>query len=414
MKSGLLFILFYLIAHTTYAQQLTGTITGRDGKEKIAGALVFWEKTSTGTSTDSLGKFKISWPDSLPATLMIKAIGYQMMAIEYKEKKPTAIKVDLKPADTLSGVTIVEKLPASQFLFFEPINAERITSQGLLKAACCNLSESFETNPSVDAAMTDAVSGAKKINLLGLDGVYSQILFENLPLIRGLSSSYGLSYVPGTWIKSILITKGTGSVVNGYESISGQLNIDLIKPDDANQERVFINVYANHRGRYEANVHLNQKLKGNWGTTLLAHGSLLKQRNDMNGDGFLDMPLYDQINVMNRWNWRYADRAEGQFGVRFLSDKKQAGQFLYQKNESDSTPRYYGIGINNTLAEVFNKTGFLFSKPGRSLGTMFSARWHKQDMFFGNRTYDGEQRSIYANVIFRITSTTPITLLKLE
>lgn len=402
MKKLITFLII-IISSDAFAQgNLRGQIKGTgDDKNGIPGAVVRWDGFRLGTQTAVDGSFSIAWPDSFPAHLEIRATGYKGKKIQFTGKTPDYIVVNLEPStDTLKAVVITEVQSASEFSFIAPINAEKITQRGLLKAACCNLSESFETNPSVDAAMTDAVSGAKKIQLLGLDGVYSQIMFENLPLIRGLSSSYGLTYVPGTWIKSILITKGTGSVVNGYESISGQLNIDILKPEEA-QDPLFFNLYANQFGRYEMNVHLNKSFNPLFGTTLLGHGSTLRQRNDNNNDGFLDQPTYDQLNVMNRWYWQRGGRAEGQFGFRAVYDDRRGGQFLFDKSRDYGTTNYFGIGIRNIQAEVFNKAGFIFEKPGRSLGTMFSARYHKQEMFFGLRDYNGEQKSLYVNLIWQ-------------
>lgn len=378
---------------------LMGVVTTKNGREKVPGAILLWENTSKGTATDSLGNFMLAWPDSFPATLIVRCTGFKSKGIIFTGKNPSQIKVDLQEGASLSEVTITEKRAASEFSFINPIMAENITQAGLRKAACCNLSESFETNPTVDAAVTDAVSGAKKIQLLGLDGVYSQILFENLPLIRGLSSSYGLSYVPGTWIKGILITKGTGSVVNGYESIAGQLNIDLLKPEDG-ADKFFVNVYGNNFGRAEANVHLNRKISPHWGTTLLTHASTLQLRTDNNRDGFLDMPLYTQYNALNRWNWM-GKKTEGEFGGRFVYDDRRGGQVPYNKERDFGSTRFYGVGILNKQAEFFNKTGFLFDAPARSIGTMFSARLHDEDMFFGLKTYKAQQKSIYLNAIYQ-------------
>ncbi|CAN5316335.1 TonB-dependent receptor plug domain-containing protein [soil metagenome] len=392
-----------LLAGTFQAKamdHLMGTITTKQGKEKVPGAIIFWEHTGIGTATDSLGNFMLAWPDSFPATLLIRSTGLKSKGIVFKGKNPSTIKVDLVEGESLETVTISEKRNASEFSFINPIMAENITTAGLRKAACCNLSESFETNPTVDAAVTDAVSGAKKIQLLGLDGVYSQILFENLPLIRGLSSSYGLSYVPGTWIKGILITKGTGSVVNGYESIAGQLNIDLLKPEEG-ADKFFVNLYGNNFGRMEINAHLNRSINPNWGTTLLTHASTLQMRNDHNHDGFLDMPTYTQYNVLNRWNWLSKGPAQGEFGARFVYDDKNGGQKSFNKSRDYGGTQFYGIGITNKQAEVFNKTGFVFNAPGRSIGTMFSARLHDEDMFFGIKTYKAEQKSIYVNTIYQ-------------
>ncbi|MEO5645392.1 MAG: TonB-dependent receptor [Bacteroidia bacterium] len=378
---------------------LMGVVTTKSGREKVPGAILLWENTTKGTATDSLGNFMLAWLDSFPATLIVRCTGFKSKGIIFTGKNPSQIKVDLKEGESLDVVTITEKRSASEFSFINPIMAENITQVGLRKAACCNLSESFETNPTVDAAVTDAVSGAKKIQLLGLDGVYSQILFENLPMIRGLSSSYGLSYVPGTWIKGILITKGTGSVVNGYESIAGQLNIDLLKPEEG-ADKFFVNLYGNNFGRAEANVQVNRKINPYWGTTLLTHASTLQLRTDNNRDGFLDMPLNTQYNALNRWNWT-GKKAEGGFGGHFVYDDRRGGQVPFNKERDFGETHYYGVGILNKQAEVFNKTGFLFAAPARSIGTMFSARLHDEDMFFGLKTYKAQQKSIYFNAIYQ-------------
>lgn len=396
----LLLTLIAAVLPLSAQDKLQGTVTGGVKHEPLAGAVVSWEGTTMGTATDVNGKFELSWPDTFPSTLLIRYTGYRTKGLLFKSKSPAIVQVDLAFSDTMKTVTIIERRNASEFSRLNPIMVENITSKGLRKAACCNLSESFETNPTVDAAATDAVSGARKIQLLGLDGIYSQILFENLPLIRGLSSSYGLSYVPGTWIKGILITKGTGSVVNGYESIAGQLNIDLLKPEP-DADKLFVNLYANQQGRYEANIHSSRMLNERWGTSLLGHASTLQQRNDKNYDGFLDMPLYTQYNLMNRWNWMAKKTAEGQFGFRYVYDDRQSGQFLFDRSRDYGTTNYYGVGIRNRIAEVFNKTGFVFEKPERSIGTMFSARLHDETMFFGLKKYNAEQRSLYANAIWQ-------------
>jgi len=388
-----------LTNHLSAMDQLTGTVTFNKGKSMLPGAILFWEKTSRGTSTDAMGNFKLSWPDSFPATLIVRCTGYKSKGILFTGKTPAIIKINLASGDTLETVNIIERRPASEFSFISPILIENITQNGLRKAACCNLSESFETNPTVDAAVTDAISGARKIQLLGLDGIYSQILFENLPLIRGLSSSYGLSYVPGTWIKGILITKGTGSVVNGYESIAGQLNIDLLKPEE-NSDKFFANFYGNAKSRMEANFHFNKQLSKNVGTTLLTHASTLQLKNDVNKDGFLDMPIYTQYNVLNRWNWVSKGAPQGEFGFRCIYDDKQAGQTNFNKSRDFGGTNVYGVGIINKQLEFFNKTGFVFKAPARSLGTLFSARWHEENMFFGLKKYNGVEKSIYANTIW--------------
>lgn len=406
MKKSVLLLLI-LLSTGLHAQNLRGRVTeapasGKGPGTTLTGVLVFWKGTSVSTMTDGGGDFSLPWPASFPATLYLRLIGYQGDSMVFADSSRNPISFRLRPERTQNGDTLVVQGKQNDFAIpgYRPINTEMITSRGLQSAACCNLSESFERNPSVDAALTDAVSGARKIQMLGLDGVYTQILNENLPLIRGLSAAYGIGQVPGTWIKSILITKGTGSVVNGYESISGQINLDLLKPDQV-EERYFLNLYGNQQGRMEGNLHLAHKFSDHIGTMLFAHYSQLQVRNDMNNDGFLNMPLYRQVNVMNRWNWHSDNGFEGQFGIRVLDEDRQGGQTSFVRERDYGTTNAYGIGIRTRQAEFYNKTGYIFKKPGTSIGTMFSARYHRQDMFFGLREYKGEQQSIYANAIFQ-------------
>lgn len=406
MKTFFLTSLLACLVRLLPAQQLEGMVMEIPAKgkmEALPGVLLFWKGTTLSTMTGEDGMFRIAWPDSFPALLMIRMVGYQPDSARFTQRTSEEPMYHLKPAKAQKGDTVTVQGHQNDFSYanYKPINTEIITGRGLQKAACCNLSESFETNPSVDAAFSDAVSGAKKIQLLGLDGVYTQILNENLPLIRGLSAAYGIGQVPGTWIKSILITKGTGSVVNGYESISGQINLDLLKPQEV-KERYFFNAYGNLLGRLEANAHAAHKFNDKLATMVFAHYSQLQQRNDMDHDGFLNMPLTRQYNVFNRWNWNNGKRLEGQFGFRFLDEERQGGQTGFDYSRDYGTTNAYGIGVHTREGEFFNKFGIIFpSKPATSIGTMLTARYHSQDMYFGLRDYKGEQRSLYGNAIYQ-------------
>ena len=189
---------------------------------------MFWLNSLKGTTTDNTGKFNLEIIDTLPAKLVISFVGYKSDTILIN--KSGEYKILLKSNIELNAVTVEGRQDATVISTIKPLNSELIGEKELLKAACCNLSESFETNPSVNVSYTDAITGAKEIQMLGLSGIYSQIMTENIPNIRGLASTYGLSYIPGTWMESIQITKGSGSVANGYESTTGQINVEYLKP----------------------------------------------------------------------------------------------------------------------------------------------------------------------------------------
>ncbi|MCB9185245.1 MAG: TonB-dependent receptor [Flavobacteriales bacterium] len=397
-KLFLLAMLQAIIILNVRGQSLHGHVheEGENGHVPLIGASVFWLGTTIGTATDANGEFELNAPETLPAKLVVSFVGYQSDTILVKSIKKE-IEVNLQKSIELDAVTVTERQQGSSFKLLDPVIAENISSMELTKAACCNLSESFETNASVDVVFTDAVSGAKKIQMLGLDGIYTQIQAENVPLIRGLSSNYGMGFVPGTWIESIQIIKGPGSVANGYESMVGQINLEYFKPDQA--EKLFVNVYGNTGGRIEANIQSGYVFNEKVGMNINAHASTVLRENDMNKDGFLDIPRSQQYNVFNRWRFT-GKKLMGQIVLHGLYDNKIGGQVGFRPNEGIAINGPYGIDITNRLANVFTKTGYVFDDSDMSLALITNWRYHDQHSYFGLKTYDGVQKSVNSNLIW--------------
>lgn len=302
--------------------------------------------------------------------------------------------------DTLKAVKVESSRKSLKKSYTITANTTTMTSKELLKAACCNLAESFETNPSIDVNFSDALTGTKQIKMLGLTSPYLMITEENIPSVRGASQAYGLTFTPGTWIESIQITKGAGSVVNGFESISGQINTELLKP--ANDIPFFLNVYGDSGSRFEANVHANTKISDKWATSLFLHNNLRLSKNDMNDDGFLDNPLGKQTNVMNRWQYTDAKKGWVSFiNFRYMDDQKQTGQVDFDKKRDKGTTNYWGSEINTEKFDVSAKLGYLFpDMPFQSIGFQNAFSSHNQNSYFGLNQYDIRQQSYYSNLIF--------------
>ncbi len=279
-------------------------------------------------------------------------------------------------------------------------NTSIVSSKELLKAACCNLAESFETNPSIDVNFSDALTGTKQIKMLGLTSPYLMITEENIPSIRGASQAYGLSFTPGTWVESIQITKGAGSVVNGYESISGQINTELIKP--MKDVPFFLNLYGASDSRFELNTHFNNKVSNHWATSLYLHGNERSVKNDMNHDGFLDNPLGKQVNMVNRWQYSNPETGWVSFiNFKYMQDDKQTGQLDFDKNRDKLTTNYWGSEINTNRFDFTSKVGYLFKDmPYQSIGFQNAYSNHNQDSYFGLNQYTIKQQSYYSNLIF--------------
>ena len=403
MKFKILFILLITLlgkAPVCVAQSITGTVMERDslGKEySLPGASVYFISGSPATSTDANGKFSLAVA-ALPATLVVSFVGYSNDTIEVTEAKE--LKIFLAKSVTLKEFDVEARQKSLGFSTIKPINVEMLTGKELLKAACCNLSESFETNPTVNVSYTDAVTGAKEIRMLGLAGIYSQLLTENIPMSRGLASSFGLSFIPGPWIESIQVTKGSGSVVNGFESTTGQINIELKKPETA--EKFYLNLYEASTLNTELNLHHTKKINKKWNEILMVHGNLMQKKWDDNDDGFMDMPLTKQLSVSNRWRYHSGKKLESQFGIKLLLDERSGGQVSFDEARDRGTTNAYGTGISTRRYEAYAKVGLVFpERPEKSFGSMFAFVHHDQDAFFGLKSYDATQQNFYVNLIYQ-------------
>ena len=385
----------------TYAQEkVEGMVMEVNSENKhigLPGASVYWMNSQIGVITNEEGLFSIPFKKEYNK-LIISYVGFESDTLTITA--PKMVHHTLKPSNELNEVVVEQKRDAVQKTYFSSQNVVTINSAELLKAACCNLSESFETNPAIDVNFSDALTGTKQIQMLGLTSPYLLITQENIPSVRGASQAYGLTFTPGTWVESIQITKGAGSVVNGYESISGQINTELVKP--LTDKAVFVNGYANQNGRYELNTHFNKKLTDKWSTGLYIHGNKRSQKEDANDDGFLDAPISDQINVMNRWQYQDAEKGwVSFFNVRFLNEEKQVGETIFNPELDKLTTNAWGSEIDTRRFDTSLKLGYVFPElPFQSLGFQTSYSYHNQDSYFGLRTYNIEHESVYTNFLF--------------
>lgn len=399
MKLNIFLFFLLIFSSNIFAQNVSGIVLDKSNNkdEPIIGASINWLGTKTATSTDVEGKFSIARAKA--KKLIISFVGYKSDTLEISNE--TDLRIYLQSDNQLQEVVVRSSSTSMDRL--SPIHTEILTSKALEKAACCNLSESFETNASVSVSYADAVTGARQIQLLGLAGTYVQTNVESIPSLRGLATTFGLNYIPGTWVQSIDIGKGTGSIVNGYESMTGQINVELQKPDLA--EKVNLNTYVNSLGRGEINLNLahifkqKQEKKAKWSVALLTHGSTMQTTIDKNNDNFYDLPKYTQANFINRWKYE-SDKIVAQFGVKYLHDTRLGGQI--NKNPLSLDNLIYRFSNTTNRAEFFSKTAKLYqSKPYRGLGLIVSGILHDSKSQFGFRPYNGKQQTFYGNLIYQ-------------
>ena len=392
-----------LFAQTTPNHEMSGYVFERDTKgnlRPLPGAHVFSVTNQNGSVTDQKGFFLIYTDHPFPQSISASFVGYESDTIEVKKAK--AIEFVLSPS-TLNEVKLIERKKTNAKSILKVSNVEWISGQELQKAACCNLSECFETNASVDIISSDAITGAKKIQMLGLDGVYSDVLVENKPFLRGLAATYGLNYIPGSWIESIQIAKATGSVTNGFQALTGQINTELYKPETI--DGFFWNSYLSSVGMIENNFITASFVGKDWKTALLGHYSYLGRSIDRNGDSFVDEIAISRITLLNRWRYIARPDRHIEFSFRYLSEDKLSGQISGDDLNTESlefdTP--YEVEIKTEQAEFNSKIGHIFNKPLTSAGITSQLRYHKQETSFGGSMYSGAQYSLYVKASYQST-----------
>jgi hypothetical protein len=380
--------------------QINGTVyeMANGKRTPLPGANVYWEGTTQGTTTANDGTFSLEKPEGI-TTLVASFLGYttQKQVVIFKQG---TINFQLKESGSeLKEVNVTGEKEATAVDLKSAGFTFNIDDKELRKAACCNLSESFETNASVDVSFTDAVTGQKQIEMLGLSGKYALIQRENIPYARGLNASTGLTFMPGPFVESLQLTKGLSSVLNGYESITGQINVEYQKPETA--PRLLLNVFGNAGGRAELNAITRYKLSEHLESALLVHGSTIPFAQDKNNDGFADIPTGRQLNITNRYHWHTHKQSgwEGQFGFNLVMDDKTGGQLSFINDDNNNA---WGYTNNNRRYELFGKNGYMFEdNPFKSLGIIYSLSTQQVQAAAGNLKYAGSQHSGYFNTIFQ-------------
>lgn len=396
-----LIFIFLLLPLLNFSQE---TINGKikhinaNNKESsLPGANVSWLNTSIGTVTDFDGKFTIPYKKQYNK-LVISYVGFKTDTLTINSSQK--ISHTLISTNNLDEILLESRKKSTSISYLQSMNIMTMNSDELLKSACCNLCESFETNPSIDVNFADALTGTRQIKMLGLTSPYILIGIESIPAIRGAAQAFGLSFIPGTWVESIQITKGAGSVINGYESITGQINAKLQKPFA--DSKLFINAFGSGNGRYELNTHVNTKISDKLATGLYVHGNMRDKKFDKNNDSFLDAPLMKQINLMNRWQFVDLEKGFVSFiNFRYLNDTKQMGQVNFNPETDKLTTNYWGSEIDTERFEVSGKISY--SNPDlnhQSYNLQVAYSNHNQESYYGQNVYNILHNSFYTNAIY--------------
>ena len=421
LKTVVFSLLFSLLCSgALFAQTVKGYVYGSrsgGGKEPLSMATVFWQGGSRAVQSDEKGFFSIERSNNSSRFLVASFIGYKADTLEVTDFSKE-VTFTLTAQNDLDAAVVIGRQEGIFLSRSAPIRTEVISTAGLYKMACCNLAESFENSASVSVGYSDAVTGARQIRLLGLSGIYTQMSDENRPSMRGLMTPFGLGFVPGQWLESIQIAKGPGSVINGYEAITGQINMEYRKPTVS--QPLFVNLFFSNTLRTEVNLASSLSLNKKWYTALLGHFSTDPKPHDGNHDGFLDEPLSFQYNFANRWIYAADNGIQWRFGFRALYDTREAGQEKHRASDTHNpftinsliyTPLWKS-NIKNQGINFYSKVGIPLASPETqsetaatppSIALVLDYTYHGLDSYFGSeeKSYNGVGHSLFTNLMLQ-------------
>ncbi|HYF33010.1 MAG TPA: TonB-dependent receptor [Chitinophagaceae bacterium] len=392
MKNLLIVLLILTVPFASFGQQLRGRVT-TGSSLPLQGATITWLSKSKGTVTNEAGEFTIGLPRKKPYTLLVSFVGYKTDTLQVTDT--SFITVTLIHQSTLSDVTVHGSKKPS-YIARSAVNTEVISSLELKKAACCDLAGCFETQASVQPQTTNIITNSKELRILGLSGIYNQVLIDGFPQVQGLTYTYGISSIPGPLVENIWVAKGANSVLQGYESISGQINVLTKEPDKAG--KLFLNAYMNSFAEKHLNV-LHAFKKNKWSNLTAFHMVQPANKIDNDDDNFLDLPLLTRYMISNRW--KKGDEAKWgwstQISVRYLSEKRIGGQSNFNFSSDKGSTNAYGQAVSIDQPELWFKTAYRMNDEHR-FALYASGFYQDQQSYFGVTNYKARQTNGYANL----------------
>lgn len=391
--SRLIFIVALLFPFAISAQSITGKVTSTK-REKLIGANVYWLGTNTGVLTGKDGEFEISANEVLNKRLVATFIGHSSDTILITNQ--TYIEFKLQAIKTFDNVVIKAQQDGVIISDLNPIKTEKITQVELGKSACCDLAGCFETQTTVQPQTTNVITNSKELRILGLSGVYNQVLIDGFPVIQGLSYTYGISSIPGTLVDNIYVSKGANSVIQGFESISGQINVETKDPDK--MEKLLLNVYMNNfmEKHFNANYTFN---RGKWSNLTTLQSVKPANKIDRDNDNFLDLPQLTRYLALSKWkygnenDWGWSSR----ISLRFLNEQRIGGQTSFNPEIHKGSTSIYGQSISINQPELKARIGYRLNDR-HNIVLYTSTYSQNQNSYFGTVKYNAQQTSFYGNI----------------
>lgn len=390
--------LLFILPAITLAQSATGTIEGTvtgDG-EPVLGANVTITETQRGTSTNTNGNFRIE--NIIPGTykLSVSAVGYNSnsQAISIEANEVLKLKISLNSKTEELGQVVVTGTMRETFVKESPVKVQVVSNKHLQNTGANNLMESVNFLNGLYQEVSCGVCSTNSVRINGMDGPYTAILIDGMPIMGALASVYGLNGINTSSIRNIEIIKGPNSTLYGSEAMGGVINV--ITQDPSTAPRLAIDgSFSTHE---EANLSLTHAAKWDNTQTLIGvDGTYFDTFLDQNKDGFADVTKRKKLSLFNKWIFDRENARQFDLAFKLYLEDRLGGTEDYNKDLRGSD-EIYGESITTKRFEMLGNYDLPIS--AEDIRAEFSYSYHQQDSYYGTYHYKADQQIYFTNLIW--------------
>lgn len=351
-------------------------------------------ESGLGTYTDENGRFQLSVEE--PSDIVeISAIGYFKFTAQINQLKgyPNEIIIPLKESQLELNQVVVTGNMKQTFLKESPVKVEVLTSTFLAKTPSNNIVEALQTVNGVQEQVNCGVCGTNDIHINGMEGPYTLMLIDGMPIMSSLASVYGFNGIPTALVDRIEIIKGPSSTLYGTEAVGGVINILTKSPEFS--PKLMVNSYLSSHMEWNLDLGSSIRINDNVDMTLGINTYYNQLRIDENQDNFTDIPLNKRLTVYNKWVIRRKNYEATSFAFRFYTEDRFGGTMQWQEKDRGSST-VYGESIRTNRFELIGN--YQLPIASLPLKLSYSLTYHNQDSFYGDSDYGADQFVLFSNL----------------
>ena len=387
-------IILIFISTACLGQSISGKITDKNNNP-IPYANVYLKKTNIGTSTDEKGFYQLKNIKKESYTLIISSIGFKTKALKiaFSSDERLTKNFSLLEDNSLDEIVVSGTLrPVSKTA--SPVPVEIYSETFFKKNPTPSIFESLQNVNGVRPQLNCNVCNTGDIHINGLEGPYTFVLIDGMPIVSGLSTVYGLTGIPQALIERVEVVKGPASTLYGSEAVGGIINIITKKP--SNSPKLTTDTFASSWGEVNLDVGLRYKLSENTDALLGVNYFNFQNRIDNNNDNFTDLTLQNRISLFNKINIQRKSNKVFTIAGRYVYEDRWGGELDWEK-QFRGTDIIYGESIYTNRWETF---GTYELPTSENINFQFSSNGHYQDSFYGTDAYDAEQFIAFGQFVY--------------